>query len=445
MSAADTSVTACLAGLLDALGIERAHFLGCMSGDWGALALERPDLFGSLSVVAPHLNKGTPAGLEAFQVPAQVIAGDIGTPGDRARGLAEKFGNGAFVALDGYESPAWADTIADRTDEAERAVRDLVARAEASGLTATVCDAAGVGAVGDILYRIHGAGPAVVVLPLSMARTQWDPLVERLARDHAVIVLGGPRLGIVSLLEGRADAGYGDLVLDMLDRARIGPGDDVLEVGCGSGALSRALARRTGGEARITGADLNPYLLSEARALVARDGLSDTVSFDEGDAEALPYEDDRFDVAFCATVVEECDAVRMIAEMARVTRPGGRVVILSRVLDMDWWVGLPLDRDLRRKLETFAPSTGSGVGPGGCADARLYELIAAAGLAPVFSGPQFAIYGESDRLDDVFDRLFAGVTAEERKICEAAVGRARAAGTLMVGEPFHCAVATVRG
>ncbi len=443
MSDSDNPVADRLVALLDALGLKQAHFLGCMSGDWGALALERPDLFCTLTVVAPHLNKGTPAGLEAFNVPTQVIAGDIGTPADRARGLAERFGDAAFVSLDRYESPAWADTIADRTDDVERAVRGLMARTEADGKAPSRCDRSGDGAVDDILYRIQGTGPAVVVLPLSMARTQWDPLVERLARDHAVIVLGGPRLGIVSLLEGRADAGYGDLVMEMVGRAGVGPGDDVLEVGCGSGALSRALARRTGGEARITGVDLNPYLLSEARALVARDGLEEAVRFEEGNAEALPYEDDRFDVAFCATVVEECDAEKMIAGMARVVRPGGRVVVLSRVLDMDWWVGLPIDRDLRRKLEAFAPSTGSGVGPGGCADARLYELIVEAGLTPVFAGPQFAIYGESERLDDVFERLFTGVTAAERKLCEAAVAEARAAGTLMVGEPFHCAVATV--
>ncbi len=443
MNDSDKPVADRLAALLEALGLKQAHFLGCMSGDWGSLALERPDLFCSLTVVAPHLNKGTPAGLSAFDVPTQVIAGEIGTPADRARGLADSFGDAAFVSLDGYESPAWADTIADRTDDVERAVRDLMARAEAGGRSPSVYDASGDGAVDDILYRIHGAGPAVVVLPLSMARTQWDPLVERLARDHAVIVLGGPRLGIVSLLEGRADAGYGDLVMEMLGRAGVGPGDDVLEVGCGSGALSRALARRTGGKVRITGIDLNPYLLSEARALVVHDGLEEAVRFEVGNAEALPYGDDWFDVAFCATVVEECDAKKMIAGMARGVRPGGRVVVLSRVLDMDWWVCLPLDRDLRRKLEAFAPSTGSGVGPGGCADARLYELIVEAGLTPIFLGPQFAIYGESERLDDVFERLFTGVTAEERKLCEAAVAEARATGTLMVGEPFHCAVAEV--
>jgi ubiquinone/menaquinone biosynthesis C-methylase UbiE len=114
------------------------------------------------------------------------------------------------------------------------------------------------------------------------------------------------------------DRGY-HLLVDELEAGVVLPlaaGKDVLEVGCGTGLLLERVARvaRT-----ARGVDLSPGMLERARAR----GLS----VDLGSATALPYPDASFDVTYSFKVLAHVPALeRALAEMARVTRPGGHVV-----------------------------------------------------------------------------------------------------------------------
>ena len=140
--------------------------------------------------------------------------------------------------------------------------------------------------------------------------------------------------------------------------------------------IMRELARRTGGANRLIGRDINPYLLREARALARREGLLDWIDFSEGLAEALPLPDGAVDVALSSTVFEEGDAELMLSEIVRVTRPGGRVGIAVRAIDMPFWVNLPLEPALKAKVD--APGIiGGGAAPKGVADMSLYRRLAA--------------------------------------------------------------------
>ena len=426
--------------LLRHFGLERVHVAACMSGDWGDLVTKSGDRLCSLTVVAPHLNKGVPDRLHAFTSPSLVITGDQGAPAKRARDLVGRFGRCELVELRNYSSPAWADTIADRTADVTNAIVDFLARVECEGGVPTAVAANGKGEIAGIHYRIQGQGPAVVLMPLSLAPSQWEPLLPRLSSHYSVIVLGGAHLGIISLLEARARSGYGELIAQVLDRTDLAPGETVLEVGCGSGAIARALTNRLSRDNPVVATDINPYILSEARALARDKGLSEAIKFEQANAEALPYPDAHFDVAVCTTVLEEGDADRMLAELTRVTRPAGRIAVLTRAIDLGWWANLPVPGELKSKINALGPSTGAGVGDHGCADASLYARLTKVGLTPSMLGPQFAIYRDGERLADVLDRLIGALSESDARLCREAVQQAKMNGTLFVAEPFHCAI-----
>jgi SAM-dependent methyltransferase len=108
---------------------------------------------------------------------------------------------------------------------------------------------------------------------------------------------------------------FGRFAEAVADAAAVGPSDDVVDVACGSGALTRALRARTGG--RVVGVDLNPAMLAVARR---RGGDIDYV---EGDGQDLPLDDGEFDVAACQFgLMFLPDPARGVAELVRVGRRG---------------------------------------------------------------------------------------------------------------------------
>src|SRR5262249_61296888 len=103
--------------------------------------------------------------------------------------------------------------------------------------------------------------------------------------------------------------------------AAVSPGDRVLDVCCGTGDLALACLRAGG---RVTGLDFSEPMLERARR------KSGEIEWLQGDALALPFEDDSFDAAtvgFGVRNLEDLD--RGLAEMARVLRAGGRVGVLE--------------------------------------------------------------------------------------------------------------------
>lgn len=109
---------------------------------------------------------------------------------------------------------------------------------------------------------------------------------------------------------------------EVLDAASVGPGQAVLDVGCGTGVLARAARRRVGGGGRVVGLDPNAGMLEVAR------GAAPDIDWRSGTAEELPLERGEFDsVVSQFGLMFFADKARALNEMARVTRPGGRVAI----------------------------------------------------------------------------------------------------------------------
>jgi ubiquinone/menaquinone biosynthesis C-methylase UbiE len=133
----------------------------------------------------------------------------------------------------------------------------------------------------------------------------------------------------------------------------IAAGERVLEVGCGSGVVLRDVARRVTPGGRAVGLDPSPALLAVARELAAAAGLAGLVELHEGDARSLPFGDGAFDAVLAVTaLVHIPDAERVIAEMVRVVRPGGRVGVFDRDNDT-YFVSHP-DRALTRRIVAAA-------------------------------------------------------------------------------------------
>lgn len=112
---------------------------------------------------------------------------------------------------------------------------------------------------------------------------------------------------------------------EFIDRLALTPGVRVLDVACGSGNLSFPAARAG---ADVTGVDIATILLETARRRALAEGLR--IKFDEGDAEALPYEDKSFDVIVSMFGVMFAPRPELVvAELSRVCRPGGRIALAN--------------------------------------------------------------------------------------------------------------------
>jgi demethylmenaquinone methyltransferase/2-methoxy-6-polyprenyl-1,4-benzoquinol methylase len=171
---------------------------------------------------------------------------------------------------------------------------------------------------------VSAAGPGSGTLPETQVRAMFDRIARVYDRMNSVMTAG---------MHHRWRERAADL-------ARVGPGSRALDVGTGTGDMAIELARRG---AAVTGLDFAPAMLEVARR------KAPDIAFERGDALALPHGDGEFDavtVGFGARNFSDLD--RGLREMARVTRAGGRVVVLEittpQRAPLSWFFRLWFDR-----------------------------------------------------------------------------------------------------
>jgi demethylmenaquinone methyltransferase/2-methoxy-6-polyprenyl-1,4-benzoquinol methylase len=168
------------------------------------------------------------------------------------------------------------------------------------------------------------SGPAGGTLPETQVRAMFDRIARVYDRMNSVMTAG---------MHHRWRARAADL-------AQVGPGDRALDVATGTGDLAIELRRRG---AEVVGMDFSERMLE-----LAREKAPD-VRFDQGNALELPYAEGEFDAATVGFGARNfADLGRGLREMARVVRPGGRVVVLEITTPqrppLSWFFRLWFDR-----------------------------------------------------------------------------------------------------
>jgi SAM-dependent methyltransferase len=225
------------------------------------------------------------------------------------------------------------------------------------------------------------------------------------------------------------------------------PGAVLLDVGCGTGEDVRALGRLVAPGGRAIGVDASAALVAEARRRGAGDG-AEAVEFLRGDAGDLPLPDRSADGARVERVLQHLgDPGRAVAEMARVVRPGGRVV----AAEPDWgtFVVDSDDAEVAALVEAAAARRFRSPGVG----RTLRRLLAAAGLEGVEVAARSLVITDGPAAATVFDVRGAALKAVEDGDLDAGraaawidgLGRAAAAGRGLTSLTAFVAVGRVPG
>jgi ubiquinone/menaquinone biosynthesis C-methylase UbiE len=219
--------------------------------------------------------------------------------------------------------------------------------------------------------------------------------------------------------------GHPEPIRMMIDLCGVSAADRVLDVACGPGLVACEFAGHAG---QVTGIDITPGMIEQARAL-QRDRNLQNISWQVGDVLPLPFPDARFDVVVTRYSFHHfLDPAAVLAEMIRVCRPGGRVMVVDVVM--------PEDKvDAYNRLEILRdPSHVKAL-----ALHEMEELIGRSGLSSVRTG----WYRFETELEEMLSRSFPGPGDADRirAMFEEDLGIDRmGVGAHRTGDAIHCSI-----
>ncbi len=136
---------------------------------------------------------------------------------------------------------------------------------------------------------------------------------------------------LIDRLESRAkDAVFTDLFDQYIAKLHFPESARTLEVGCGTGAMTRALARKKNFSGKVVGIDQSEAFIEAAKRFAKEDGVGKLVEFNVGDVHDLDFEDESFDVVIAHTLISHVTNPELVLkDIIRVIRKGGILVIFD--------------------------------------------------------------------------------------------------------------------
>lgn len=121
-----------------------------------------------------------------------------------------------------------------------------------------------------------------------------------------------------------------EMMEDYLEAMQIDNAKDVLDIGCGTGVVSRAIARRHGFSGKVIGIDLSPYLTQAAARLAEAEGVGNRIDFRTGDSHTLGIPDRSLDAVVAHTLLSHVDDPgAVLREIYRILKPGATAAIFD--------------------------------------------------------------------------------------------------------------------
>ena len=121
------------------------------------------------------------------------------------------------------------------------------------------------------------------------------------------------------------------LLRKIIQSLELPPGSHGLDAGCGIGLQTLLLSEAAGHNGNVTGLDILPELLNYGREMIEKAGLSNQITFRQGDVNHLPFDDELFDWAWSADCIgyPAGDPAPALTELKRVVKPGGTIILLG--------------------------------------------------------------------------------------------------------------------
>ena len=147
--------------------------------------------------------------------------------------------------------------------------------------------------------------------------------------------------------------GYEEYMEELLSIFDVPEGGRILDVATGTALVAIAIAQKMRGDCHIIGIDMTPGMIDQAKHNLKRSGMGDVITLEERSAEKLPFDDCSFDLVNCSLAIHHMNVPRALAEMSRVMKPRGQLVVADYLAPPKWEtpigrIGVPVFRFIKR-------------------------------------------------------------------------------------------------